>query len=102
MNDPLFNFGDFLRAISSYPWWQVLIELLIIGAVVYWVISFLQGHARGALLKGILVLLITIYVVVRLLAGRSASPASSSFTSSSWSPPGSRSSSSSSPSFAAR
>jgi diadenylate cyclase len=70
VNDPLFNFGDFFRAIGSYPWWQVLIELLIIGAVVYWVISFLQGTRGARLLKGILVLLITIYVVVRLLAGR--------------------------------
>jgi diadenylate cyclase len=70
VNDQLFNFGDFVRAISSYPWWQVLIELLIIGSVVYWVISFLQGTRGARLLKGIVVLLITIYVVVRLLAGR--------------------------------
>ena len=70
MNDQLFNFADFIRAISSYPWWQVLIELLLIGAVVYWVISFLQGTRGARLLKGIVVLLITIYIVVRLLAGR--------------------------------
>lgn len=70
MNDQLFNFADFFRAISSYPWWQVLIELLLIGAVVYWVISFLQGTRGARLLKGIVVLLITIYIVVRLLAGR--------------------------------
>jgi diadenylate cyclase len=70
VNDQFFNFADFLRAISSYPWWQVLIELLIIGGVVYWVISFLQGTRGARLLKGIVVLLITIYVVVRLLAGR--------------------------------
>jgi diadenylate cyclase len=70
VDDQLFNFGDFFRAISSYPWWQVLIELLIIGAVVYWVISFLQGTRGARLLKGIVVLLITIYVVVSLLAKR--------------------------------
>jgi diadenylate cyclase len=70
VNDPLLNFGDFFRAIGSYPWWQVLIELLIIGAVVYWVVSFLQGTRGARLLKGIVVLLIGIYLVVRLLAGR--------------------------------
>lgn len=70
MNDQLFNLSDFLRAINSYPWWQVLIELLIIGAVVYWVISFLQGTRGARLLKGIVVLLITLYVVVKLLAAR--------------------------------
>jgi diadenylate cyclase len=70
VNDQLFNLSDFLRAINSYPWWQVLIELLIIGAVVYWVISFLQGTRGARLLKGIVVLLITLYVVVKLLAAR--------------------------------
>lgn len=70
MNDPFFNFGDFLRAISSYPWWQVLIELVIIGMVVYWVVNFLQGTRGARLLKGIAFLLVALYVVVRLLAGR--------------------------------
>lgn len=70
MNDPFFNFGDFFRAISSYPWWQVLIELVIIGMVVYWVVNFLQGTRGARLLKGIAFLLVALYVVVRLLAGR--------------------------------
>ena len=70
MSDELFNFGEFLRAISSYPWWQVAIELLIIGAVVYWVVTFLQGTRGARLLKGIAFLLVVLYVVVRLLAGR--------------------------------
>ena len=70
MNEELFNFGEFFRAIGSYPWWQVGIELLIIGAVVYWVVSFLQGTRGARLLKGIAFLLVVLYVVVRLLAGR--------------------------------
>ena len=70
MNDELFNFGEFFRAIGSYPWWTVAIELLIIGAVVYWVVSFLQGTRGARLLKGIAFLLVFLYVVVRLLSGR--------------------------------
>ena len=70
MNEELFNFGEFFRAIGSYPWWQVAIEVLIIGAVVYWVVSFLQGTRGARLLKGIAFLLVVLYVVVRLLAGR--------------------------------
>ena len=70
MNEDLFNFGEFFRAIGSYPWWQVAIEVLIIGAVVYWVVSFLQGTRGARLLKGIAFLLVVLYVVVRLLAGR--------------------------------
>jgi diadenylate cyclase len=70
VNDTLFNFRDFFRAIGSYPWWQVLIELVIIGAVVYWVVSFLQGTRGARLLKGIAFLLVVLYVVVSLLAGQ--------------------------------
>jgi diadenylate cyclase len=70
MSDELFNFGEFFRAIGSYPWWTVAIELLIIGAVVYWVVMFLQGTRGARLLKGIAFLLVVLYVVVRLLAGR--------------------------------
>ena len=48
----------------------MLIELVIIGAVVYWVVSFLQGTRGARLLKGIAFLLVVLYVVVSLLAGR--------------------------------
>jgi diadenylate cyclase len=70
MDDQIFNLGDFLRALGSYPWWQVAIELLIIGAVVYWVVAFLQGTRGARLLQGIAFLLVALYVVVRLLAGQ--------------------------------
>ena len=33
---------NFFTAVRTYGWWQVGIELLLIGAVVYWVIKLLQ------------------------------------------------------------
>jgi diadenylate cyclase len=68
MSEGLFNFGDFFRALSAYHWWQVAIELLIIGAVVYWVMRFLRGTRGARLLRGIALVLIGLYLVVRLLA----------------------------------
>lgn len=68
MIDDIFDFNDFLTALRSLPLWQVLLELLVIGAVVYWVIRFLQGTRGARLLKGIIFLLITLYLGVRLLA----------------------------------
>src|SRR5687768_6774167 len=53
------NFQSFFRALGAYKWWQVTIELLLIGLVVYWVVRFLRGIAF---------LLIAGYLVVRLLA----------------------------------
>lgn len=58
------------RSLSAYVWWQVAVEMLVIGAVIYGVISFLRGTRGARLLKGAGVLLISIYVTVRLVADR--------------------------------
>ena len=70
MPPELFNFSDFARAFHSYPWWQVAIEWLLIGTVVYWVVRFLRGTRGARLLKGIAFLLITLYLIVTLVGAR--------------------------------
>ena len=65
--DDVLNFNGLLIALRSYTWWKVALELLVIGAVVFWVIRFLQGTRGARLLKGILLVLITGYIVVRIL-----------------------------------
>lgn len=70
MNSQIFNFSDFLRAFHSYPWWQVAIEWALIGSVVWWVVSFLRGTRGARLLKGIVVLLIALYLIVTLVGER--------------------------------
>lgn len=67
MLDSFLTFSNFFTALRSVPAWQVILELLIIGAVVYWVIRFLQGTRGARLLKGIVFVLITLYLSVRLL-----------------------------------
>ena len=69
MNLDLINFRDFLRSLSSYDPRQVLVELLLIGAVVYWIVRFLRGTRGARLLKGIVSVLVTLYLVVNLLGG---------------------------------
>jgi diadenylate cyclase len=61
------NLGSFLRSISGVAWYTVLIELLLIGIVVFWVVRSLQGTRGARMLKGIGVLLIGIYLIVRLV-----------------------------------
>ena len=58
------------RSLRAYVWWQVVVELLVIGAVLYWVVSFLRGTRGARLLKGAGVVLISLYVLVRLVADR--------------------------------
>ena len=64
------NLQDFLRALRTYPWWQVAIELLLIGLFVYWVLRFLRGTRGARLLKGIGFVLISLYLIIALLASQ--------------------------------
>src|SRR5271170_1502758 len=60
---------DYLHRIStSYAWWQIALELLFIGAGVYWVMRFLHGTRGARMLKGIGIILISLYLLVRLVA----------------------------------
>jgi diadenylate cyclase len=70
MQDPFLDFSGFLRALRTYNPWQVAIELLLIGLVVYWVLRFLRGTRGARMLKGIAFVLITLYVIVRLVSAR--------------------------------
>ena len=70
MQDPFLDFSGLLRALRTYHWWQVAIELLLIGLVVYWVLRFLRGTRGARMLKGIAFVLITVYVIVRLVSER--------------------------------
>ena len=67
MLESFLTLNNFFTALRSVPPWQVILELLVIGAVVYWVIRFLQGTRGARLLKGIVFVLITLYLGVRLL-----------------------------------
>jgi len=67
MNGLLNHFVTFYYELRSYAPWQVAVELLLIGSVVYWVVRFLQGTRGARLLKGIAFVLIGLYLLVRLV-----------------------------------
>ena len=48
MNNDFFNLVNFWQAIRIYGWWQVGIELLIIGLFVYSIMRFLRGTRINA------------------------------------------------------
>jgi diadenylate cyclase len=58
------NIANFYHALSAMGWWRVIIELLLIGIVVFWVIRFLQGTRGARMLKGLAVVLITLHLLV--------------------------------------
>src|SRR3978361_1724416 len=70
MPDQFLDFSGFLRALRTYEWWQVAIELLLIGLVVYWVFRFLRGTRGARMLKGIAFVLIARYLIISLVAAK--------------------------------
>jgi diadenylate cyclase len=66
MSELFSNLSSYLRAVGYYGWFAVATELLLIGLVVYYVLRFLRGTRGARMLKGIALLLIVLFVVVRL------------------------------------
>lgn len=58
------------RVFINNIWWAVLIELLLIGLVVYWVVDFLEGTRGERLFRGVLYLLISGVLVLNILTQR--------------------------------
>ncbi len=69
-DDTIFSFRSFWTAVQAYKWWQVGIELLLIGAVVFWVIRFLRGTRGARMLKGVALVLVTLYLIVSLVGNK--------------------------------
>ncbi len=63
---------DYFRQLGSgaYNLWVILIELLLIGIVIYLTLRFLQGTRGARLMRGIGVVVVASFVVVRMLAER--------------------------------
>ncbi len=53
---------------QAYEPWRIAVELLMIGAVVYAVLRFLHGTRGASLLQGMIILLVSSFLVVRVLA----------------------------------
>src|SRR4051812_33987671 len=59
-------FDSYFSRISTYSWWIVLLELLLIGVVVHSVIEFLRGTRGARLIKGTALFLVVAFVIIRL------------------------------------
>ncbi len=59
--------ATYWNRVMTYNLLVVAVELLLIGAVVWWVLRFLRGTRGMRLVKGVALLLVVVYVVIRLL-----------------------------------
>ena len=60
---------SYLLRVRSYSPLNVAVELLLIGVVVWWVMRFLRGTRGARLIKGVALLVASVYVVILLLPG---------------------------------
>ena len=59
--------ATYFYKVTGYNPVVVAVELLLIGAVVWWIVRFLRGTRGARLVKGLALLLAAVYVVIRLL-----------------------------------
>ncbi|MFA5863469.1 MAG: diadenylate cyclase CdaA [Phycisphaerae bacterium] len=60
----------YFERISSYGWPTVAVELFVIGLVIYVILNFLQGTRGLRLLRGLVLILVTVFLVLQVLAER--------------------------------
>lgn len=59
--------GTYAHRVMTYNKVVVLVEFLLIGTFVWWVMRFLRGTRGARLIKGVVLVLGTVYVIIRLL-----------------------------------
>ncbi len=58
---------DYFHRIAMDDWWRVVIELIMIGIVVYWAVNFLEGTRGERLFRGVIFILIAGMLILNLL-----------------------------------
>ncbi|MDD5063608.1 MAG: diadenylate cyclase CdaA [Phycisphaerae bacterium] len=63
---------DYFVRVGNYDWWVIVIELFLIGLVVYWAVNFLEGTRGEKLFHGVILILIAGFLILKLVVGRFA------------------------------
>jgi len=61
-----------LQRIQGYPWYEVIVELVLIWLVVYMVFRFLRGTRGARVIKGVAVVLVMGTLVIKVLSTENA------------------------------
>ncbi len=67
MNELITNITNLLHRVGNYDPWVVIVEMVLIGLVVWWAVRFLRGTRGENLVKGVIVVLVTVYLCILLL-----------------------------------
>ena len=56
-----------VRRLTSYPWYEVVVELVVIWICIYLVLRFLRGTRGAGVVKGFAVIVVVLTLVIRVL-----------------------------------
>lgn len=59
---------NLVTRITSYPWWEIAVEFILIWIVVYGLVRFVQGTRAAGVLKGLLLVLVVGTLAVRVMS----------------------------------
>jgi len=69
---PVEGLIEYFHRVAINPWWVVAIELFFIGLVVYWAVDFLEGTRGERLFRGVILILIAGFLILKLVVTRFA------------------------------
>ncbi len=61
---------DYFSRVAGYVWWEVAIELISIGLIVYWVVDFLEGTRGERLFRSVIFILIAGVLLLKIVVER--------------------------------
>jgi len=61
---------EYFERVLTYPWRVVVIELFLIGLVIYWAVDFLEGTRGERLFRGVLFIIIAGVLILKLVVER--------------------------------
>ncbi|MEM0983893.1 MAG: diadenylate cyclase [Planctomycetota bacterium] len=64
---PIDRITDLIDRLGAYPWWAIMLELILIWIAVYLVVRFVQGTRAASAIKSLLLIAVVVTLAVRIL-----------------------------------
>ena len=61
---------DYFSRVAGNDWWEVAIELILIGWIVYWVVDFLEGTRGERLFRSVIFILLAGVLLLKIVVER--------------------------------
>ena len=66
----MYTLVDYFHRVAHNQWWVVVVELILIGLIVYWFVDFLEGTRGERLFRGVIFILVTGVLILNLIVER--------------------------------